>query len=588
MGSYKNFSQKSRAQADGLYDDFDSSLSHDPINVEKIDFEEWTKFLSYYRYYIDKFAVEILGMDNLYPFQRLLLRAMGRYPNTMLICCRGLTKSYICAVFMICMAILYPGIAIGIVSGNGNQARMVVKQKIEGELIKNENVRREIKGRITSGTDDCLVNFKNGSSIRAINLGQNQKGDNARGWRFQLILVDEARLVKSDILKTVIVPMTTTPRQNAIMNKNKFPQAEPEEAKMIYISSAWLKTCDLYQSFLNFYDKMTSGDKNYFVACLDYRVGVDAGIFTLEKIMREKDDPEMTPDKFNYEYCATFVGSSNDSYYPYDITSKCRVLDRCELEQPKKSQYIYVITHDVAVSGKTNSDNACTHVIKLVPKTNGTFSKDIIFTKTMNGATLKEQRDFLRELLHVKFPNTEKLVIDAQSAGQGLLSLLEEPWSYRNAKGEVEEFPPLILDDDEDTAKLLPNALPIIRGITATAEFNAIFYPYMKTCFEDRSLRLLVDSSETDESYKNGDYSVLEQSKHVEHDFLIQELSNIRQTYTNTGRLIYDRIVSKNKRDRATSLMYGLSVVFEFEKQGKADVGRISVDALEYLKKYIY
>ena len=91
-----------------------------------------------------------------------------------------LGKSYLCAIFMICMAILYPGMAIGIVSGNGNQARMVIKQKIEGELQKNENIRREISS-IRTASDDCIVTFKNGSSIRAITLGINQKGDSSRG-----------------------------------------------------------------------------------------------------------------------------------------------------------------------------------------------------------------------------------------------------------------------------------------------------------------------------------------------------------------------------------------------------------------------
>lgn len=81
---------------------------------------------------------------------------------------------------MVCMAILYPGMAIGIVSGNGNQARMVIRQKIEGELQKNENIRREISS-IKTSSDDCIVTFKNGSSIRAITLGMNQRGDSARG-----------------------------------------------------------------------------------------------------------------------------------------------------------------------------------------------------------------------------------------------------------------------------------------------------------------------------------------------------------------------------------------------------------------------
>lgn len=91
-----------------------------------------------------------------------------------------LGKSYLCAVFMICMAILYPGMALGIVSGNGNQARMVIKQKIEGELQKNENILREI-ATIKTSADDCIVIFKNGSSIRAITLGVGQRGEGSRG-----------------------------------------------------------------------------------------------------------------------------------------------------------------------------------------------------------------------------------------------------------------------------------------------------------------------------------------------------------------------------------------------------------------------
>ena len=89
-------------------------------------------------------------------------------------------KSYLCAIFMVCMAILYPGLKIGICSGKGQQARNVIIQKIQGELIKNQNIAREISGRIKTSADDCSVMFKNGSEIRAITLGFGQSGDNAR------------------------------------------------------------------------------------------------------------------------------------------------------------------------------------------------------------------------------------------------------------------------------------------------------------------------------------------------------------------------------------------------------------------------
>lgn len=210
MASYKNFSQKRRAKQDWLDNNMDSKYSYDPINQEKIDYEEWTKFLSYYRYYIDKFASDILGV-NLFPFQRLILRAMARYPNSMLICCRGIGKSWLCGLFMICMAILYPGMAIGIVSGNGNQARMVIKQKIEGELIKNENIKREISN-IKTSSDDCIVTFKNGSSIRAITLGLSQRGDSARGEIKKLLLRIEIyeKIKEGELLEMREEYLTTT------------------------------------------------------------------------------------------------------------------------------------------------------------------------------------------------------------------------------------------------------------------------------------------------------------------------------------------------------------------------------------------
>ena len=209
MASYKNFSQKRRAIADWEYNNTDSKYSYDPINMENINYAEWTKFLSYYRYYVDEFAVDILGMTNLFPFQRLLLRAMGRFPNVMFIMCRGLTKSYIAAIFIVCMAILYPGISIGIVSGNGNQARMVVKQKIEGELNKNENIKREI-ANIKSSLDDCSVTFKNGSIIRAFNLGMNQKGDSARGKFFASPYRNIRKLKEGELLEMREDIYTTT------------------------------------------------------------------------------------------------------------------------------------------------------------------------------------------------------------------------------------------------------------------------------------------------------------------------------------------------------------------------------------------
>lgn len=537
-------------------------------NHLELDYVEWTKFISYYRYYIDEFAVDILGVK-LFPFQRLILRAMARYQNSMLIACRGIGKSWIVAVFYICTAILYPNIKLGIASGNSQQARNVIIQKIKGELSKNETIAREINFPIKTNDGDCVVEFKNGSEIRAITLAQDRGGDSARSWRFSYILIDEARLVKDNIIEEILIPMTKTKRANAI-NWSK-----SEKGKVIFISSAYLKTSKLYERFKYHYTQMVSGNKDYMAICFPYQVGVQAGLFDQDDIEKELQKPQMTKDKFAYEFEGTFVGSSGESYFPYELTDICRTLTRSEFEQPQKSLSKYIITHDVAVSDKNGSDNSCTHVIKLKLKSDGTYLKQVVYTKVVNGIPLNKQRDFLRELLHVKFPNTSKLVIDVQGAGAGLPSMFYEAWEYLDEKtGKTIEYPPLIEDDDNDSMEIIDNAMPIIRAIHGMNNFVNLYYPYMKGCFENQNIELLSQSNDVDILYKTNKISFEEYEQHIEHDILQGELSNIKQDFTDKEKMTYTRIVKSNKRDRATSLMYGLAVVCEMEQDNKKNIYR--------------
>ena len=574
MDKYELSQQRKKELYDKQHaEDFDSTYSNDPINETSIDYEAWTEFISYYRYYIDEFAIDILHLE-LFTFQRVILRAMARGQFSCLIACRGLGKSWIVCVFYICMAILYPNIKLGIASGNSQQARNVIIQKLKGELSKNETIAREINFPIKTSADDCYGEFKNGSEIRAITLAQDRGGDSARSWRFNAILIDEARLVKDDIIETILIPMTKTKRANALKWKQN------EKGKVIFISSAYLKTSGLYQRFKYHFEQMTSGNKAYMSMCFPYQVGIQAGLFDKEDIEQERSKPTMTTDKFAYEYEGVFVGSSGESYYPYELTNKCRTLDRCELFQPKKSTSTYVITHDVAVSTASNSDNACTHVIKLKLKPDGTYHKQVVYTKVVNGMPLNKQRDMLRELIHIKFPNTEKLVVDAQGVGAGLSTMFYESWEYRDPKtGNITEYPPLIQDDDLDSLKVLENAIPMIRCIHGMNSFVNEYYPYMKACFENENIELLLQSADVDIDYKTNKMSFDEYEQHIQHDILQSELSNIKQDFTNNEKMTYTRIVKSTKRDRATSLMYGLSYVSEKENINRKNIYKRKTNA---------
>ena len=145
----------------------------------------------------------------------------------------------------------------------------------------------------------------------------------------------------------------------------------------------------------------------------------------------------------------------------------------------------------------------------------------------------------------------------------------------------------MIKDNDED-GFLLENAIPLIRAVNATNEFNTTYYPYMKACFEDRTLQLLVSSDEVDSDYKSGKITAEEYAQYIEHDTLQSELSNIKQEYTESGNLQYTRIVKTKKRDRATSLFYGLSVVSEWENENRQNLYRSKESELQLLSQYTF
>ena len=118
-----------------------------------------------------------------------------------------------------------------------------------------------------------------------------------------------------------------------------------------------------------------------------------------------------------------------------------------------------------------------------------------------------------------------------------------ESWEYTDPKTKnTVEYPPLIKDDDED-GFLLDNAVPLIRGVHASNEFHKTFYPYMKSCFEDRSLELLSTSEEVDSLYKNGEITAEQYAQHIEHDILQSELSNIKMEMFNMF------VLSRGKRE---------------------------------------
>ena len=103
---------------------------------------EWVKF---FRANPHRFITCYLNLP-LYTFQMIIIFMFDKFNYNMLTCSRGAGKSYITAVYSCCRAILYPHSKIIIGASTKSQAKLIITQKIEKELMsKSSNLKREIK-----------------------------------------------------------------------------------------------------------------------------------------------------------------------------------------------------------------------------------------------------------------------------------------------------------------------------------------------------------------------------------------------------------------------------------------------------------
>jgi hypothetical protein len=148
------------------------------------------------------FAVDLLFGIRLYPFQHMAIKSVLEADYSMFIWSRGLSKSFSTAIAIMLYACLNQGVKIGLLSASFRQSRMIF-DKIDDILAKPEAV----LGR------DCLTDRKRAPDMYVYHFGQSQivalplgDGQKLRGFRFQMIVIDEFLLMPSNIYNEVIIP----------------------------------------------------------------------------------------------------------------------------------------------------------------------------------------------------------------------------------------------------------------------------------------------------------------------------------------------------------------------------------------------
>lgn len=430
--------------------------------------------IEYYREHIDVFCEEYLGIPlNLY--QKVSLRAMAKYNFIVLVWSRGLGKTWTSAVYVCCMAILYPNLRIGIIAPSFRQSKMLVEDKIDNDLcIRSDALRQEIVDA-KNGTDQLIRKFANNSQIIAIPVGNS--GAKIRGGRFSIIIADEYAQMNPNVVQSVIKPMMVSKLDYKV-------DADEDEdffdMKFISISSAFFKFNHLYEFFKDTVAQIANGSDKHYASCLDYKVGLDVGLYN-ESVIEEAKRTYSKLD-FDMEYNATFPDLSDDNWIsPTDLMA-CSNLMNMDLQFD--SNYKYIMGLDVARTA--GNDNTAIVILKLVPDNKKKIlERHLVYQKILNGKTFNEQATEIRKILN-KFP-CDEIHMDTTGLGLGLSDELAKP-SIDPVTNEIE--PALCDVNNEEHKNDIPDGNFIIHGHKFSLDFNHQLGMSVKQNTQKRLLRM--------------------------------------------------------------------------------------------------
>ena len=491
--------------------------------------------------------------------QQVIARAVGLASNSRIVKSRGYGKTWLIAWCAIALCILYPGTSVGVVSATAAQATLVLK-KIKKFTRQYPILALEMastgKDFVRISKDKGYCEFLNGSSIESFSINQ------VVGERTKILIIDEAPRANEQDIKKNAEPTLNTTRDCCIQGGY-----DDYSSKIIYITSACLKSNFFYRDFVKSYEAMKNGDPTSFACCLNYLSAVRCGLTKPEYFEgRRKALPESV---FSTEYGSYFLGAEAGSLFPYDLTDTVRTVRRVETKQPKNSKCWYVISVDLASSDAKGADNAVLVVLKCVDKEDGTVVKNLVYMRSYHGWRLNALANEVRKA-YVSFPGTTRIVYDAKGLGFSFAQFFSEPWIDDGTGKEYEPW-----TDDTVTQ---PGALPLLYAFKATPVLNVQLVSTLRVALEQKTVAFPLPSSdiddvmisdEDDDDEKTTRMTMEESAIYLEADALQVELGSIVSKATMAGNVVYDTDKKNQHKDRYSALAMGVWYIAQIEEDNK-------------------
>lgn len=560
----------------------------------KNNFERIIDYVTFYRRNIPVFVEHYLKIP-LHWYQIIWLYLLNMYISVVIIAGRASAKSFVIAIFSCAKCILYPNTKVVIASGSKKQASLIVKEKIQKELMpKSENLRREIE-TIKTSTNDIEVVFRNGSSIVVV-VG----GEGALGYRSTVLIFEEFKRIPKYIVDKVLKPFQMTCPSQFRTNEEcekygvKYKENDEflEEAVNIYISSA-APTSHWMGKLLKDTVSSKYGDNSACMLATDYSIALKHAIKTRAQLIEAKRSTD--PITWREEYENEMLREGANSYFTYGLLTKNQTNKKAFYPRryedvrnkhknpysiPKQPGEIRILACDMAFIERSNkNDNSCFTCIRALPESmtytsenidgkvvevkNG-YRRIVPYIEANPGSDVDKQAIRIKQLYY-DF-EADYCILDTRNGGILTYDRLAKILYDESCDCE---YPAWRCMNDKDIAKRVnvAGAVENVFTINASQKLNNDIAIALRGTLESHMIDLLVNLDEAKDileshipeytSTPDVDVAVFYERPYLETQALINEMMSLEYTRNEQTGIITLFETGSNTKDRYVSLAYG-------------------------------
>ena len=431
-----------------------------------------------------------------------------------------------------------------------------------------------------NNTSGAYIIFKDGSYIKTVTAT-----DNGRHNRANILIIDEFRMVKKNIVDTVLTKFLTSSREAGYLEKPEYKHLK-ERNKQIYLSSAWFKKHWAWGHVKSYAANMLDDKKGYFVCGLPYQLSIKEGIMMREDVEDEMSEASFNAVSFRMENECLWHGEAEDAYFSYDELVFARrvqsafypadIIDMVGINAfktpVKQNGEVRLLAADIAVMGSKKHKNDATSVtiLQLLPTNNNQYIRNVIYLENFEGGHSETQAIRIRKLYEDM--QCDYLVLDCAGVGMSVYDELVKDLTDPDT-GEV--YPALSCKNNEEMAARYKgessNPPKVIYSVKASVQFNSDCASLLKDNIKRNKLRLLINEQEADAYFHSikGFKNLATEKKtellmpYTQTTLLINEIINLKYEVIGAKVKLSER--GNDRKDRYSSLAYANYMASELE-----------------------